>query len=192
MWILCQLFLLTAPLGTLPADDTTSPAVQADQTGQVVGEKTLPSAGQQNPFSDWLSRQDYQSLFQSKVAQGLYPSTVEAQITDGSLKFRARFSARPNNTTFAFYSFHGISKSEYTRKTTSFKQAGFRELCVNSVVDEQGLKLFSGTWIRETRAAASPTDFSAEADLPEDKVKTEIPPEVVEVISDTAAVKGAR
>ena len=81
--------------------------------------------------------------------KGLYPSTVEAQITDGSLKFRARFSARPNNTTFAFYSFHGISKSEYTRKTTSFKQAGFRELCVNSVVDEQGLKLFSGTWIRK-------------------------------------------
>jgi hypothetical protein len=97
-------------------------------------------------FSSWMPAREYQQIFEAKRAQKYYPAEVEGKNSEGVSMFRARFVRMPDEKGFRFYTFHGIDRSEYVRRTTRYRQEGLHETSKTSFVDISGVERFSGTW----------------------------------------------
>ena len=112
MWLSGPMMMLGSFVGLL-GDEPTQPGSPPNEsrhtiqtTAQAVAaklpaERSLPAGKMKaGPFSDWLSRLEYQKLFQARIAQGEYPAEVEGRAADDGPQFRARFSSRPQEQPF--------------------------------------------------------------------------------------------
>jgi hypothetical protein len=115
----------------LPPGDKVAPMIPVDD------------ASGYGEFSDWMSGPEYQEQFKTLAQQGTFPCIVEGKT--GPL-FRAKFVPKPS-ADFKFFSFHGISQSQYDAQTGEYRRQGFRELSITSFVDATGTRRLSGTWV---------------------------------------------
>ena len=136
--LLDEAAVLEASRGDLNASGSSSPSRDDDKSAT-------------DGFSEWMPGPEYQKLFQTMSQRGFYPCVIEEK---AGPSFRAKFVHKPN-ADFRFFSFHGISRIEYDRRTSDFRQKELRELNVTSFTDADGNLRYSGTWIHASDVEAA-------------------------------------
>src|SRR5215470_12393382 len=76
-------------------------------------------------YSDWVTSDDYQKLFNAMVQQRRYPRVVEARAFNGILLYHAAFAPYPA-AIFNFWSHHGLTPDDFSQKNSLHRRDGFR------------------------------------------------------------------
>lgn len=101
---------------------------------------------EEQEYSRWMSREEYQLEFERQAKQQFYPKRLEGREDGGRIEFRALFVKYPSRN-FGFYTHHGLSTSEYDRKDKEYTAKGFRRICHQEFVTSSGQVLHQATWI---------------------------------------------
>jgi hypothetical protein len=97
-------------------------------------------------YSDWVTSDDYQKLFDAMVQQRRYPRVVEARAFNGILLYHAAFAPYPA-AMFSFWSHHGLTPDDFAQKNRLHRRDGFR-LAHKQSVHLDGREFIQATWVR--------------------------------------------
>jgi hypothetical protein len=96
-------------------------------------------------YSDWVTSDDYQKLFEVMVKQRRYPRVVEARAFNGILLYHAAFAPYPA-ATFSFWSHHGLTPDGFAQKNRLHRRDGYR-LTYKQSVHLDGREFIQATWV---------------------------------------------
>jgi hypothetical protein len=102
-------------------------------------------AGDESGFSDWLTADGYQALFNQMTAKNLYPRIVEGRSFVGERQFRAKFVDRGNAE---FWTHHGLSPRAFAERDNVYRSQGFRLVSRQSAQDGAG-EFVQATWLKD-------------------------------------------
>ena len=94
----------------------------------------------------WLTKDEYQQLFDRMVSQRHYPNVVEARVFGDKVLFKAAFLPYPKGK-FSFWSAHGVTLDEFARQDRSYRADGYKLLHRQSV-KVGDTELVQATWTR--------------------------------------------
>src|SRR5262249_22487242 len=97
-------------------------------------------------YSDWVTSDDYQKLFDVMVQQRRYPRVVEARAFNGMLLYHAAFAPYPA-ANFSFWSHHGLTPDGFAQKNLLHRRDGYRLLHKQSL-HLDGREFIQATWVR--------------------------------------------
>jgi hypothetical protein len=134
--------------------DATRRSKQPGDDGRIAPSKPIDSDGKLQPpareddmpFSEWLSQDAYQQLFDRELKARRYPIVVEGRSVHGRREFRARFAPFPDGP-FAFWSHHAVSEEYFDRRNRELTAQGAR-LISRQVVSDRAGRFAQGTWVR--------------------------------------------
>jgi hypothetical protein len=107
---------------------------------------SVPASESEN-YGHWMSKDDYQREFDSKLKSKYYPIKVEGRYYDYKFQYRALFAPFPSDK-FIFYSYSGRSSSWYTEKHNQLTADGYSQIWHQEFLGPKGEKYHQATWIK--------------------------------------------
>src|SRR5438067_8431618 len=89
----------------------------------VLSATTNLSAQSEEFTSDWMSKDQFQDLFDKRAADGFYPDELQGDCQDRSERFRATWKRSSGG---AFYSYTHMSKEVYQRLSANLGARGYQ------------------------------------------------------------------
>lgn len=129
--------------------------------------------------SDWMSKEQFQQLFNTRSADGLYPDELEGECQGGSEKFRVAWRRAEGAP---YYTYLHMSKQAYDRLDSDLRARGYRRKSFNEFKDCAGKPAFQATWRRTggaPRSAAPAPTVAVQSDwIPRSRYQEEFDKQV--------------